>query len=162
MRRSQLGWLMTLNGTPILWKSTVISNANCQPDLSEQLPCISVGESETYAASNGIMEFMHESYVGQEMHIPHFPSPMVILMDSTVAEAFMKNTTTKSRMKHIDVRQAWVRLVRNCSVAIPSHIDSKSNLADWFTKMLQRNHFVANRDPLLRKKLQALNAPQHL
>ena len=49
-------------------------------------PSISVGEAETYAATNGIMEFMHHSYITDEMAIPGYPSPIPVQMDSTVAE----------------------------------------------------------------------------
>ena len=51
-----------------------------------------VGEGETYAATAGIMEFMHISYINDETHLEDFPKPMVINMDSTVAESFMKNS----------------------------------------------------------------------
>ena len=93
---------------------------------------------------------MRVSYGVSEMGIRDFLMPMTILMDSTVAESFMKNTCTKSRMKHIDVRQSWVQIIRNNSIAQPAHIDSSSNLADMFTKILPRVSFVKNRDAIMK------------
>ena len=72
-------------------------------------------------------------------------------MDSTVAEAFMKNNCLKSRMKHIDVRQKWVVLIRDNSIAIPVHIPTDLNLADWFTKILLKAKFHDSRDMLMKK-----------
>ena len=114
-------------------------------------PSISVGEGETYAASNGIMAFMQDSYITGEMHLPNFPEPMIINMDSSVAESFMKNTCLKSKMKHIDVRQTWVRTMRDASIAVPHHVASCDNWADIFTKILQRIAFCRVRDLLMRK-----------
>ena len=148
--KSQLGWLSLINGCPDLWKSTVVSLTQCSSLIKEQPPQMSVGEAEVYAATNGIMDFMRLSYVVSEMGIRDFPMPMTILMDSTVAESFMKNTCTKSRMKHIDVRQSWVQIIRNNSIAQPAHIDSSSNLADMFTKILPRVSFVKNRDAIMK------------
>jgi len=146
--RSQIGSLMLVNGCPTLWKSSVVSITQCTEAIVEQPPAVSVGEAETYAASNGIIEFMHESYVASEFLIKDFPSPIVCLMDSTVAEAFMNNTCTKSKMKHIDVRQNWVKLIRNNSIVVPAHIEAAANLSDWFTKILQKGQFNRNRDAI--------------
>ena len=143
-----------LNGAPIHWKSSVWSVVKPSSDFPEDItpPCISVGEAETYAASNAIMEFMHISYIANEMKLTSFPKPMVINMDSTVAEAFMKNNSLKSKMKHIDVRQKWVQLIRDASIAIPKHCDGTENLSDWFTKILSRAKFITNRNILMTQR----------
>ena len=112
-------------------------------------PALSVGEGETYAATAGIMEFMSVSYISSEAHLEDFPQPMIINMDSTVAESFMKNSCLKTKMKHIDVRQTWVRTIRDASIAVPCHIKSEDNLADIFTKILLKIAFVRIRDKLM-------------
>ena len=95
-----------------MWKSSAMSKQAPVSTMASTPPAISVGEAETYAASNGIMEFMHISYIADEMHMEDFPSPMVINMDSTVAEAFMRNNCLNTKIKHIDVRQTWVQAMR--------------------------------------------------
>ena len=152
--RSQLGYLGLMNGAPYSWKSTSIirQHPNSKMDeLNIMPPSISVGEGETYAASNGIMAFMQDSYIAGEAHLSDFPEPMIINMDSSVAESFMKNTCLKSKMKHIDVRQTWVRTMRDASIAVPHHVASCDNWADIFTKILQRIAFCRVRDLLMRK-----------
>ena len=143
--RSQLGFVCLLNNAPILWKSATQTSVSVSPLISTTLPSISVGEAEVYAITNGIMEFMHLSYVMNEMLILGFPSPMMVQTDSTVAEAFMSNTCLKTRMKHIDVRQNWVKLIRNASIAKAIHCSSAQNKADWLTKILSKSIFLGFR-----------------
>ena len=105
--RSQLGFLATLNEAPVIWKSTTMIRQHphaSMDNLDIMPPALSVGEGETYAATAGIMEFMSVSYINSEAYLDDFPQPMIINMDSTVAESFMKNSCLKSKMKHIDVR----------------------------------------------------------
>ena len=56
--------------------------------------------------------------------------------DNAAAEVFCNNTASYTRLKHIDLRQQWVALIRNAGVMVPKHIDTKLNLADMFTKGL--------------------------
>ena len=44
-------------------------------------------------------------------------------------------------MKHIDCRQYWVRTLRDKNICLPVHVDTKDNLADLFTKPLDRATF---------------------
>ena len=138
-----------LNDAPVIWKSTTMIRQHPHADMNIMPPALSVGEGETYAATAGIMEFMSISYINDEMHLEDFPKPMVINMDSTVAESFMKNSCLKTKMKHIDVRQTWVRTIRDASIAVPRHIKSEDNLADIFTKILLKIAFTRIRDKLM-------------
>ena len=61
-------------------------------------------------------------------------------MDNTTAECFT-NTAFKSRLKHIDTRQHWVKVLRDKNILIPQHIDAKDNLADFFPKILSKETF---------------------
>jgi len=150
--RSQLGYLAMLNDAPVIWKSTTIIRQHPHESMDASgimPPVLSVGEGETMAATAGIMEFMSVSYISSEAHLEDFPQPMIINMDSTVAESFMKNSCLKTKMKHIDVRQTWVRTIRDASIAVPCHIKSEDNLADIFTKILLKIAFVRIRDKLM-------------
>ena len=142
-----------LNDAPVIWKSTTIIRQHPHANMDTldiiMPPALSVGESETYAATAGIMEFMSISYINDEMHLEDFPKPMIINMDSTVAESFMKNTCLKTKMKHIDVRQTWIRIIRDASIALPHHIKSVNNYADIFTKILLKIAFTRIRDKLM-------------
>ena len=57
------------------------------------------------------------------------------------AIAFSKGNVRRSKLKHIDVRQSWVEWLRDKSLVNLSHVDTKLNLADFFTKLLDcRRH----------------------
>ena len=84
---------------------------------------------------------MHLSYIVEEMGNVPFPKPMILDMDNTTAECFVNNSCFKSKLKHIDVRQHWVRVIRDKNIIIPRHINTKDNLADIFTKVLDKDTF---------------------
>ena len=78
-----------------------------------------------------------------------FPRPFKIQMDNAAAECFAKGTAFKSKLKHIDCRQEWVRVLRDRNVCTPVHVDSKDNLADLFTKILPEVDCVRLRSKLM-------------
>ena len=91
---------------------------------------------------------MHVSYVAEELgHM--FPFPFVLQMDNAAAEVFCNNTASYSRLKHIDLRQWWVKKLRDSNIMTPRHIDTKLNLADMFTKGLTGSSFKNMRDQVL-------------
>jgi hypothetical protein len=103
---------------------------------------MSSGAAEVYAAANATMDFLHLSYVVDEMKNIPFPKPIILDMDNTTAKAFMENTCFKSKLKHIDVRQHWLRMLRDKNIVIPRHVNTFDNLADLFTKILDKNTFL--------------------
>ena len=76
----------------------------------------------------------------EEMQLD-FPRPFKIHMDNTAAESFAWGTAFKSKLKHIDCRQEWMKILRNRSICTPVHVDTKDNLADLFTKLLPMGDF---------------------
>ncbi len=84
-----------------------------------------------------------------------FKLPAILRMDNAAAEVFTNNTANKTRLKHIDCRQEWVKMLRNKSLVKPLHVPSEDNLADIVTKILSKPTFTSLRDRLLHKKKQA-------
>ena len=150
-RRSQSGFIATLNGAPVLWGSKVSSVAFAHPNIEESHADISSGAAEVYAAGNATFEFLHLSYTAEEMGIP-FPKPMVMQVDNKAAIAFSDNTAFKSKLKHIDVRQEWVQTLRDKSIIQTEHVKSEDNLADLFTKILSTHIFTKLRDRIMIKR----------
>ena len=70
-------------------------------------------------------------------------------MDNQAAEVFINDTAFKSKLKHIDCRQEWVKTLRDKSIMTPVHVDSKDNLADLFTKILNCETFTRIRDAIM-------------
>ena len=150
-RRSQNGFIATLNGAPVLWGSKVSSVAFAHPDIGEAHADISSGAAEVYAAGNATFEFLHLSYTADEMGID-FPKPIMMQVDNKAAIAFSDNTAFKTKLKHIDVRQEWVQTLRNKSIVETKYVNTKENLADLFTKILDEATFTKLRDRIMYRK----------
>ena len=60
--------------------------------------------------------------------------------------------TYTPKLKHIDCRQEWVKMIRNKKILLPTHVDSADNLADLFTKILDKGTFERLRDQIMVKR----------
>ena len=128
------------------------SVAFAHPDIGEAHADISSGAAEVYSAANATFEFLHHSYCCEESGIP-FPKPFKLQMDNTTAEAFANNSCFKAKLKHIDARQEWVKMLRNKDILIPVHVDTKANIADLFTKILDGNTFKHLRSMIMVERI---------
>jgi hypothetical protein len=149
-RRSQIGIIALQNGFPVFWCSKVSSVAFADADIGEAHPDTSSGAAEVYGAGNSTYEFLFLSHVASEMNID-FPRPFKIQMDNAAAECFAKETAFKSKLKHIDCRQEWVNVLRDRNICTPVHVDTKDNLADFFTKILPPQDFERLRSRIVHK-----------
>ena len=62
---------------------------------------------------------------------------------------FAEGTCKRSKMKHIDCAQEWVRILRDRDILIPVHVNSDENLADIFTKILDISTFTRLRSKIM-------------
>jgi hypothetical protein len=147
-RRSQNGLLVTLNEAPVLWQSKASSVAFASERIGEAHADMSSGAVEIYAAGNAMLDIMGLSYVVEEMGL-EFPFPFTLEIDNEAAIVFAKGSAQRSKLKHIDCRQEWIKTLRNRDLCNPVHIPSVDNLADLFTKILPRPVFIKLRDQLL-------------
>ena len=78
-----------------------------------------------------------------------FPFPFTLEMDNDAARIFCLGSAHKTKLKHIDCRQEWVKKLRDRGIMTPVHADSEDSDADLFTKLkpLSREPFgmVRNR-----------------
>ena len=157
-RRSQNGYICLCNGAPILWSSKASSVAFADEDIGEAHADISSGAVEVYAAANASMDFMNLKHIISELNMP-FPKPYKLQIDNAAALVFAKNTASKTRLKHIDQRQQWVKVLRDKNISEPVHVPTEFNLADLFTKILPPHRFKLLRDRCLyRVPIAALSA----
>ena len=77
-------------------------------------------------------------------------------MDNDAARAFADDTVIKTKLKHIDTRQDWVRILRDKSICTPTYVPTKLNVADVFTKILGGDDFER-----LVHMMMPCNCPQH-
>ena len=147
-RKSQNGELGLINETPFYWYSKTSSVAFASAAIGEAHADTSSGAVETYAAGNATQNILGRSYVAEEMGM-NFPLPFTLEMDNDAARIFCQGSAQKTKLKHIDCRQEWVRTLRDRNVMIPKHIPTKENFADIFTKILDKNTFEHLRDQLM-------------
>jgi hypothetical protein len=147
-RRSQNGEIALLNNAPVSWASKASSVGFAHESIGEAHADMSSAAAEIYAASNACCDFMHLGYVAGEMNID-FPRPFKLEVDNQAAEIFINDTAFKSKLKHIDCRQEWVKVLRDKSIMTPAHINTKDNLADLFTKILDKETFIKLRDTIM-------------
>ena len=172
-RRSQLGFVSMCGKVPMAWgskttavrldlTSPVVEGScpsfgkpdaaggfpRCHPDIADMHPDVSSGAAEIYAASVALNEVLHLSYIVDEMGSP-MGKPIVIRIDNTAAMAFANGRVRRSKLKHIDVRQEWVQALRDHSVVKTEYVNTKENLADFFTKILDNDTFVRLRDDMM-------------
>ena len=135
-RRSTTGYLVKLNENIIAGKSKV-----------QTCTALSSCEAETVALGQAAQELMslrsilHELGYSQE-------SPTLLNCDNTGAIAFSKDGGNHSKMKHISLREHFLRdLVREKQIR-PEYIATADNPADLFTKALGPVKFREHRDRL--------------
>ena len=109
---------------------------------------ISSGAVEVYGSANATFEFLYVGYITEEAG-QDFPQPILLQLDNSAAQAFIERSASKTKLKHIDCRQEWVKVLRNKDILKPVHVDSKDNVADLFTKILARNTFERLRDLIM-------------
>ena len=139
-RRSQNGLIIKLNRAPVMFESKASSIAFATPRIGEAHADISSAAVEIFSVGNATMSIMGLSYVVEEMGMA-FPIPFTLEMDNDAARIFCIGAAHKTKLKHIDCRQEWVRTLRNRDIMTPVHIDSELNDADLFTKILARGPF---------------------
>jgi hypothetical protein len=130
-KRSRLGIVATYNGMPIFWQSSWIKAV-----------CLSSGNAEVYALAEAFTVALHLKWICQELHIP-VADKVAVHCDATAAIAFANNLggTSQSKLKHIDLRSAFVEQLRDDSEAEIVKILGTINPANFFTKVLSAAEF---------------------
>jgi hypothetical protein len=140
--RSRMGIAVMYNGHLIHWVSKLIQGI-----------MTSSCEAELHALSEAVRLAMHFRYIGEELGIP-MPTRVPVMVDAAAAIAFANNTLGVGRMKHLDLRSAWVRQVKTCEHVEITKVKGTVNVADYFTKILPVGQF--------RDDTQALIQPLHV
>lgn len=151
-RRSQMAIVVTLNEAPVYWKSGVSTACFANEFIDEAHADTSSSASEILGAGNATQDILHLSYISREMGIP-FPKPFKLQMDNDAARIFANDTCFNTRMKHIDCKLEWVRVLRDKNICTPTHVPSSDNKADFLTKILDIPTFSRLRSSLMYERL---------
>jgi hypothetical protein len=163
--RSRTGTVIYNGGMPVMWGSQwqkckgTQCNADGLPvhqgqDSTEvediDLIATASAESELYALSDSLKAGIQINNMAQELGISS-SDKVHIYVDATAAIGFANGTSGQTRMKHLDLRQAWIQQVRDRSTAEFIKVDGTANKADFFTKLLSRVMFKEAEADLMAK-----------
>ena len=136
--RSRTGLVVYYNGMPVTWGSYFqqcrSTDRKTGKDYCDELIAQSSAESETHAGADAGKEALHLKYIAEELEIP-VPIKMPVGVDAGAALGFIHNTGGVSRLKHINLRQAWVKALRDPYQLDFYKILGTDNPADLFTKI---------------------------
>lgn len=137
-RKSTSGYVFMLNGAPISWSS---KRQGCVATSST--------EAEYMAASHAAKEAIWLRRLMGELGYPQ-KDPTIIHEDSTGCIGMSKNPIHHSKTKHIDVQYHFIRERVEKGEVILQKITSQDQIADAFTKPLDRVKFTQHMSKLIR------------
>ena len=121
-RRSTTGFVFTLGGNPISWKSKLQQSTALSSVEAEYIALCEAGREAKW-----IRQLLNELNFAQS-------SSTVIFDDNRGCISISENNRTDARTKHIDVKYHFVRpLIRNQQIQV-KYLSTDEMLADIFTK----------------------------
>jgi hypothetical protein len=130
-RRSTSGEVFLMSGGPVSW------SAKKQATVS-----LSTVEAEYVALTRGAKQAMWMHSFLEELNMPQ-ARPATLYCDNTGAVALAKDAKGHARVKHIDIREHYIRECVETGDIEVLRVESTNNLADIFTKILPRDAHLA-------------------
>jgi len=128
-RKSTTGYIFFLYGCAISWKS-----------IKQKSTALSTTQAEYQAMCEATKEAIYLRSLVEFLIRKPLP-PTKIYVDNLAAKALADNNEAGSRLKHIDVRYHFNREAVEKEIVTFTAIGSNKNLADIFTKPLERIKF---------------------
>ncbi len=127
-RRSTTGYVFTLAGGPICWRSVV-----------QSLVALSTTEAEYMAVTEAAKEALWDAGLVKELGLQQ--GGVEVHCDSQSAIHLAKNQVYHARTKHIDVRFHKIRELVSSSELVLEKVHTSDNAADMLTKSLTADKF---------------------
>ena len=129
-RRSTTGFVFTLSGGPITWRSA-----------RQPIVTLSSTEAEYVAASTATQSGLWLRQILSDFHFPGLAQPLPLFTDSCSSIAIATNPFGTKRSKHIELRWHFLRdQIANGAITI-QHIPGVDMPADGLTKPLEKVAF---------------------
>ncbi|KAH9660217.1 hypothetical protein KPL70_024138 [Citrus sinensis] len=122
-RRSTTGYVFTLGGGPVSWKSILQSTI-----------ALSTTEAEYMAATKVVKEVIWLKGLLGDLRV--IQENITVFCDNQSVIFLAKNQTYHARTKHIDVKYHYVREIIKSGVVLLRKIDTKDNPSDMLTKVV--------------------------
>ena len=122
--KSTTGWIIYVNGYPISWKT-----------LKQSITAKSSAESEYIALSQAISEGLYIRSVLIELGC-EIDGSIQVYEDNMAAIKIADNPVYKSKVKQVNVHYHFIRDYVKMGIVEISHIESKDQIADMFTKAI--------------------------
>eukprot|EP00252_Welwitschia_mirabilis_P022462 TRINITY_DN607_c0_g1_i3.p1 TRINITY_DN607_c0_g1~~TRINITY_DN607_c0_g1_i3.p1 ORF type:complete len:1070 (-),score=207.18 TRINITY_DN607_c0_g1_i3:857-3973(-) len=135
-RKSTSGFVMMMGKSLFSWCSK-----------KQSVVALSTAEAEYMAAHLASQQIVWLERLFCEFTIP-IEKPILLFCDSMSAIAISKNPVFHSRTKHIDIKFHFIRGLIEDGLLIITFCQSNEQLADLFTKALDKQRFVALREKL--------------
>ena len=131
-RRSVSGGRVFLNGAPIIFRSAM-----------QKFATLSVTEAETAAGVMVVQDMMYAYRILVSLGLK-VKTPMILEMDNKGAVDLANNWSVGGRTRHVDVRNHFLRELKDQGLLLVQHIPGDQNDADIFTKNVPAALFNAH------------------
>ena len=136
--KSRTGVIVLLNGVPIHWRSNRQARSTLSP-----------AESEIYALSTGVKDNRLIHWTLEEAGVA-IVWPFTVQADNKAAISFQKDTCPTSKIRGcFDFREKWVKEMKDKDVVRTEHVETHKNLADIFTKCLDKKNYKFKYDMIV-------------
>ena len=136
--RSRYGFITLLGSCPISWCSKVTS-----------MTCLSTAEAEYVAATEAAKELTWLRNLLTELGLEQ-PNPSIIHEDNQACIKMATNPVISARNRHFGIKMHWIRDQVATGIVSLVYVPTEKQLADIFTKILNKALFVLNRDQLVK------------
>ena len=133
-RVSTNAMVLTLNDAPVDWSGKKSSVCFPHQQMTEAVADVSSAAVEIYGAGNASRTILGNSYQAEEIGIP-FPLPFELQMDNEAAIAYIYDSSSRSKLRHIDCRAYWIRALRDQNIMKAIYVPSALNKSDLMTKI---------------------------